>query len=177
MGRRVNEDLESSQRRFFQLPVYRKGTELFNAFCQNTMKMPRWAQERLADPVKEMICDVLVFVGKADTVERDRGELLVRCLGIVEEMKYRIRVLRDLGTSKNKYLTEEGFGNIARPLEEMRRQLAGWARSCGEDADSLPRTAGIYTVREYEKFFVGRPTAKEREYLSILGMDDLPEGN
>ena len=113
----------------YRVPVYSKTLTLLEKLDKNTEKSPVWFRNEVANKYKGDVVKILAS------------------LSILGDLKIRMRASTDA-----RYITQPGFGEIARPLEEARRQLKNWGRSIGVKEEEFPKSFNLYDPSDKVEF-------------------------
>lgn len=131
----------------YETPVYHKVRELLSHLDIHTTRSPKWFRQEVINKHKAEVMSVLVWIVEGNLEKEKLPKNILVSLNVLERLKLCVRVARD-----SNYITDAGIGEIARPLEESRRQLRGWGRSVGLMDDDFPKSFDIYKLSENVEF-------------------------
>lgn len=132
----------------YETQVYYKTMVLLERLDIHTTRSPKWFRQEVINKLKAQTMDVLVWLVEGNLDKEKLPKNILASLNIIERLKLRIRVARDCN-----YITDAGIGEIARAIEECRRQLRGWGRSVGIKDEDFPKSFDIYKLSENVEFF------------------------
>lgn len=131
----------------YRVPVYSKTLTLLEKLDKNTEKSPVWFRNEVANKYKGDVVKILAYIIEGSLEEDKLRKNILASLSILGDLKIRMRASTDA-----RYITQPGFGEIARPLEEARRQLKNWGRSIGVKEEEFPKSFNLYDPSDKVEF-------------------------
>lgn len=131
----------------YKVPAYYKAITLLEMLDKHTSKSPTWLRTEVFNQHKAKLVDLLVYIVQGVHQKETIPQNFLVALNDLEKLKIRLRAACD-----SHYITPAGFGEIARALEEVRRQIRAWGISSGMDKDALPKSFDLYDKSEKIEF-------------------------
>lgn len=108
-----------------ELTVITKTYDLLLWTCNHTSRFPRSHRHVLGEKLEQLLLDILDLL-IASRYRRERSALLQEANLLLEQVRYRLRLARDL-----KCLEVASYGFGTRSVDEIGRLVGGWIKKQG----------------------------------------------